>query len=108
MQWLNAPYPLLQNARYKWLFALCSGIFVFTFLSVFEPYGSSRLTIDKYLFLAGFGVAVFLGVCVTYFILPKLLPLYLPNSPCALSSITFRLYFFAIFIISSISQDTPA
>ncbi|EAQ42442.1 LytTR family DNA-binding domain-containing protein [Polaribacter sp. MED152] len=74
MQWLNSPYPLLQNAKYKWLFALCSGIFVFTFLIVFEPYGSSRLTIDKYLFLAGFGVAVFLGVCVTYFILPKLLP----------------------------------
>ena len=72
IQWLNTPYPLLQNARYKWLFALLSGLFVFVFLIVFEPFGAGQLISYKYVFLAGFGVSVFLGVATTYFILPKL------------------------------------
>ncbi len=72
MQWLNLPYPLLQSTKYKWLLALLSGIFVYVFLIVFEPFGSARLNTYKYLFLAGFGVSVFLGVATTYFILPKL------------------------------------
>lgn len=72
MQWLNLPYPLLQSTKYRWLFALSSGIFVFTFLIVYEPFGAGRLSNYKYLFLAGFGVSVFLGVAATYFILPML------------------------------------
>lgn len=72
MKWLNAPYPLLQNTRYKWLFALLSGLFVFVFLIVFEPFGAAQTIAYKYIFLAGFGVSVFLGVAVTYFILPAL------------------------------------
>ena len=72
MQWLNSPYPLLQKAKYKWLFALLSGLFVFVFLIVFQPFGSAESIAYKYFFLAGFGVAVFLGVATTYFILPKL------------------------------------
>jgi hypothetical protein len=72
MQWLNLPYPLLQNARYKWLFALLSGVFVYVFLIVFEPFGAGQLIAYKYIFLAGFGVSVFLGTATTYFILPKL------------------------------------
>ncbi len=72
MKWLNSSYPLLQSAKYKWLFALLSGIFVYVFLIVFEPFGSGQLTTYKYLFLAGFGVSVFLGVATSYFIIPKL------------------------------------
>ena len=72
MKWLNLPYPLLQSTKYKWLFALSSGIFVFVFLIVFEPFGARSLTTDKYAFLGGFGVSVFLGVATTYFILPML------------------------------------
>lgn len=72
MQWLNAPYPLLQKAKYKWLFALLSGLFVFMFLIFFQPFGASQSISYKYFFLVGFGVAVFLGVATTYFILPKL------------------------------------
>ncbi len=72
MKWLNSPYPLLQNPRYKWLFALLSGIFVFVFLIVFEPFGAAQSIAYKYIFLAGFGVSVFFGVATTYFILPKL------------------------------------
>ncbi|MFC4688883.1 LytTR family transcriptional regulator DNA-binding domain-containing protein [Dokdonia genika] len=72
MQWLKSPYPLLQNTRYKWLFALFSGVFVYLFLIVFEPFGAGQSINYKYVFLAGFGISVFLGVCVTYFVLPKL------------------------------------
>jgi hypothetical protein len=72
MQWLISPYPLLQKARYKWLFALLSGLFVFVFLIVFEPFGAARSISYKYVFLAGFGVSVFFGVATTYFILPRL------------------------------------
>jgi hypothetical protein len=72
MKWLNAPYPLLQSTKYKWLFALLSGLFVFSFLIFFQPFGASQSIAYKYIFLAGFGVSVFLGVATTYFILPKL------------------------------------
>jgi len=72
MQWLNLPYPLLQSTKYKWLFALLSGIFVYVFLIVYEPFGAGQLIAYKYLFLAGFGGSVFLGVATTYFILPVL------------------------------------
>ncbi|GAK94868.1 hypothetical protein JCM19298_1698 [Nonlabens ulvanivorans] len=72
MKWLNAPYPLLQKAKYKWLFALLSGLFVFLFLIFFQPFGAGQSIAYKYIFLAGFGVAVFLGVATTYFILPIL------------------------------------
>lgn len=72
MKWLNSPYPLLQKPKYKWLFALFSGLFVFVFLFFFQPFGSAQSIAYKYIFLAGFGVAVFLGVATTYFILPKL------------------------------------
>ena len=72
MQWLNSPYPLLQSTKNKWLFALLSGIFVFVFLIVFQPFGAAQSIAYKYFFLAGFGVSVFLGVAITYFILPKL------------------------------------
>jgi hypothetical protein len=72
MKWLNSPYPLLQNAKYKWLYALFSGVFVYVFLIVFKPFGAAQLIAYKYIFLAGFGVSVFLGVATTYFILPKL------------------------------------
>ena len=72
MQWLSSPYPLLQKARYKWLFALLSGLFVFVFLIVFEPFGAAQSIPYKYVFLAGFGVSVFLGVATTYFILPRI------------------------------------
>ncbi len=72
MRWLNLPYPLLQSTKYKWLFASLSGIFVFVFLIVYKPFGSGQLIPFKYLFLAGFGVSVFLGTATTYFILPKL------------------------------------
>lgn len=74
MKWLNSPYPLLQKAKNKWLFALFSGLFVFVFLIVFQPFGAGQLEDFKYMFLAGLGISVFLGVCVTYFILPKLFP----------------------------------
>ncbi|MFD2588356.1 LytR/AlgR family response regulator transcription factor [Croceitalea marina] len=72
MKWLTLPYPLLQSTKYKWLFALLSGIFVYVFLIVFEPFGAAQSISYKYIFLAGFGVSVFLGVATTYFILPKL------------------------------------
>lgn len=72
MKWLNSPYPLLQNARYKWLFALLSGLFVFVFLIFFQPFGASQSIAYKHFFLAGFGVAVFFGMATTYFIPPKL------------------------------------
>lgn len=72
MKWLNLPYPLLQSTKYKWLYAISSGVFVYLFLIVYQPFGAERLTTYKYLYLAGFGVSVFLGVASTYFILPKL------------------------------------
>ena len=70
MRWLSSPYPLLQKARYKWLFALLSGLFVFVFLIFFQPFGAAQSIAYKHFFLAGFGVSVFLGVATTYFILP--------------------------------------
>ena len=72
MKWLFLPYPLLQSTKYKWFFALSSGVFVYIFLIIYEPFGTRQLTTYKYLFLTGNGASVFLGVATTYFTLPKL------------------------------------
>ena len=103
MQWLNLPYPLLQSTKYKWLFALLSGIFVYVFLLVFEPYGAGRLTTYKYLFLAGFGISVFFGVCVTYFILPKLFPVFFHPEKWTIAK-EILLQFCCILIISAFNS----
>jgi hypothetical protein len=72
--WLNKPYPLIQTLKWKLTIIAGSGVFVALFLWLFQPFGATEITENHYLFLAGFGVSVALGLSIAYLVIPKLTP----------------------------------
>jgi hypothetical protein len=55
----NRPFPIIETNKEKFIFSAALGIFIFGFLSVFEPFGLNRLTENKYLFFLGYGLITF-------------------------------------------------
>jgi hypothetical protein len=74
LSWLNKPYPLIQTLQWKLAVIFGSGIFVTAFLWLYQPFGATDIKEYHYLFLAGFGASVALGLSIGYLILPKLAP----------------------------------
>ncbi len=72
--WLKKPYPLLENLQQKLLLASSFGVFVAVFLMVFQPFDADTFIGNKYRFLSGFGLCVFLGLSFTYILLPYVFP----------------------------------
>jgi len=70
--WLHKPYPFIERSKGKIILASSFGIFVYVFLSIFQPFGASEITHHKHLFLLGFGVCVFIGIFLNYMVLPNL------------------------------------
>ena len=68
--WLNKPYPLLENSKDKLLIAIGFGLFTYFFLLIYEPFQVSGIQLKPALYLAGFGVAVFSGMAISYFLFP--------------------------------------
>lgn len=68
--WLNKPYPLITKAKDKWLVVFGFSIFVFAFLSLYQPFGAAQITANRSLYLAGFAGCVFLVLTFTYLLLP--------------------------------------
>ena len=56
---MNRPFPLVETHREKFSLSLTIGIFVFAFLTVFQPFGLNELQEFKYLYLVGYGVVSF-------------------------------------------------
>ena len=74
MNWINKPYPLVQNIRDKLFVVLGFGIATYVFLVVYQPFGAQDIQVNRYMFLLGFGGSVSLSLSITYFLLPRLLP----------------------------------
>jgi len=55
----NRPFPIIETNREKFIFSASLGVFIFLFLSVFEPFGLNRLTENKYRFFLGYGLITF-------------------------------------------------
>ncbi|MBD0400134.1 LytTR family DNA-binding domain-containing protein [Flammeovirga sp. EKP202] len=72
LQLLNAPFPFLDSHRSRWLFATLAGVFVFTFLLVFQPFELHQIQFNKPIFILGYGLITFGVICFALFLLPKL------------------------------------
>jgi hypothetical protein len=44
----NRPFPIIETNKEKFIFSASLGIFIFGFLSIFEPFGLNKLTENKY------------------------------------------------------------
>jgi len=75
LTYLREPYPLRRTLRSDLLFIVGSGIFVASFLIIFQP-GDTYSEIDpnKNLFLAGYGVITIVILSLMRFVLPRILP----------------------------------
>lgn len=71
-EWLNRPYPLIQNKRDKLILVVAFGIFTYFFLLLYLPFGAARIQGGRVWFLMGFGLSVSLALTVTYGILPSI------------------------------------
>ena len=55
----NAPFPFVEKVKDKFLIALFFGVFVFSFLLVFQPFNVEQLQNNKLLLLSGYGGITF-------------------------------------------------
>ncbi len=75
LKFLNEPYPLGEESRKDFFFALATGAFIAFFLIVFQPFGTYSFQMThKHLFLAGYGVIASLVIIVFRFVIPSLFP----------------------------------
>ena len=106
-KWLRKPYPLLETTKDKLLLAFSFGIFVYLFLLVFEPFDADKITNNKSLFLSGFGVCVFTGLVINYFILPYIFPIvFNPEKWQIKKEILYIVFSFTIIAIFNYSYNT--
>jgi len=56
---LKRPFPIFETNKEKILLPVALGIFIFVFLSVFQPFGLNKLTENKYLIFMGYGIVSF-------------------------------------------------
>lgn len=67
---LNTPFPFVDKVQGKILVSLYFGIFIYTFLLWFQPFGISKIVFYRYLFVAGYGVITFLVVFISFLLYP--------------------------------------
>ncbi len=70
-EWLNKPYPLIENPRSKLLLVLGFSVFTYLFLLLYQPYGAAGID-GKERYLAGFGLSVLTALAFNYFVLPRI------------------------------------
>ena len=67
INWLNKPYPLIQNTRSKLLLVLSFAVFVYVFLLIFQPFGAAQQVAEgRSYYLIGFGLTVGVALSINY------------------------------------------
>ena len=69
---LKRPFPLIETNEEKFFLSLIIGLFIFVFLSVFQPFGLNKLAEHKYLYFFYYGVISFFVEILFTFGLMKL------------------------------------
>lgn len=73
--YFRLPYPYYYSFKRSLLFSICSGVFVFLFLLIFQPFGTYHFEHpNKTLLLAGYGLIALLVMIVCFVIIPFLFP----------------------------------
>lgn len=74
---LNQPYPFDNSLKFRLIIVFGVGIFIASFLNIFQPFGISEL-VNKYkiLYISGFGFVSSLAMFIILIILPYIFPKY--------------------------------
>jgi len=72
LNWLNKPYPLIHDLKYKLLISLLFGLFIYIFLLVFQPFGLEKIIANKAIYTLGFGLITTTVLLFGYLVLPLL------------------------------------
>ena len=74
LNWLNRPYPFIEELKIKILVSFSFGLFIYLFLVVFLPFGLDDIIASKSIYLMGFGWITALVLLFNYTISPLLFP----------------------------------
>ncbi len=69
---LNRPFPLFETNREKFILSVSLGIFIFLFLSVFQPFNLHSIPEHKFLYFAAYGIIASLVLFFNVFVLMKI------------------------------------
>jgi len=67
---LNTPFPFVDKIKDKILLSLFFGLFIYTFLILFQPFGIANIIFYKPLFILGYAIITFLIVFSSHLIYP--------------------------------------
>ena len=68
------PYPIVDGVRPKLVSSLAFSLFIFLFLSVFQPFGINEVDGNVFLVTLGFGGVTFFVLILSYFLAPQFFP----------------------------------
>lgn len=93
VNWLNKPFPFIDNVKQGIILSVIFGIFVFSFLLIFQPFGISDINTKKALFLSGFGFITFTVMLINCILMPHLFSrLFDPEKWTTAKNILFHLW----------------
>jgi hypothetical protein len=73
MNWFNRPYPLVEETKTKLLIISGFGVFVSTFLYIYQPFGIASISEEYRLFyVLGIGLHIAFTLSLVYFLIPVL------------------------------------
>jgi hypothetical protein len=73
MNWFHKPYPLVEETKTKLLIILGFGIFIPTFLYIYQPFGISIISEEyKLWYVLGIGLHISFTLSLVYFLVPVL------------------------------------
>jgi len=65
-KYLNRPFPFIDKIRYQIIASFLFGLFIYVFLSIFQPFGISNITLNKPLYLLGFAFITFIVLFISF------------------------------------------
>jgi len=108
LNWLDKPYPLIEQTKSKLLLILSFVIFVCLFLLIFQPFGARQQVIEgKAYYLLGFGIMVGAALFINYVILPKVFKsIFRPEKWQIKKEIVFLIWTFCLIAVFNYVYNT--
>lgn len=70
---LASPLPFSEKTKDLFMISIFFGLFVFCFLSIFQPFELSEIPSNKFIFISGFGLITFFTIFLTSLITPTII-----------------------------------
>jgi len=72
--WINKPYPFIEDTKTKIIVSIAFGLFIYLFLLIYQPFGIEAIIANKAIYLLGFGFITLLVLFTFLLILPIIFP----------------------------------